>query len=253
MAQLGDGERRVLAGGNIGWSRSGLGLIGSCSNLVLRRPLEEHYDVVPELVFAAGTVLQCKASGKRLKQRSRVGQIASAAEMSPVDGERMAENTEPDEILIRDGRQSMAAAHIARGARRLLVSLGLTSTCELPLPNGRRADIVALSRKNELWIIEIKSSIEDFRSDFKWHEYRDYCDRLFFAVSPDFPQDILPPDTGLIVADRYGAEMVRPAPESKLAAHTRRALTLRYAMCAAARQQAVDDPSLALELIIRGD
>ena len=93
-------------------------------------------------------------------------------------------------------------------------------------------------------IIEIKSSIEDFRVDQKWPEYRDYSDRLFFAVRPDFPVDILPADTGLILADRYGGEIVRPAPELRLAAARRKIMTLRFGRAAAARLAIALDPSL---------
>ena len=77
---------------------------------------------------------------------------------------------------------------------------------EVSLANGRRADIAAVAESGEIWIVEIKSSIEDFRTDQKWPEYRDYCDRLFFAVAPAFPNEILPADAGLIIADRYGGE-----------------------------------------------
>jgi len=90
-----------------------------------------------------------------------------------------------------------------------LASLGLASVSELPLPNGRRADIVALSEKGDIWIVEIKSSIEDFRADQKWPEYWDYCDRLFFAVSPAFPQELLLHETGINVAHRYGGDIIR--------------------------------------------
>jgi hypothetical protein len=115
----------------------------------------------------------------------------------------------PSEMLIHpglvDGRQSQAALDIARGTRRLLLSHNLASLPEVSLANGRRADITALSDRGEIWIVEIKSCVDDFRADNKWPEYREFCDRLFFAVAPDFPQQMLPPDTGLIVADRFGA------------------------------------------------
>jgi hypothetical protein len=113
---------------------------------------------------------------------------------------------------------------------------------EVSLANGRRADIAAVAASGEIWIVEIKSSIEDFRSDQKWPEYRDYCDRLFFAVAPGFPREILPPDTGLVIADRYGGEIVRMAPEHKLAGARRKAVTLRLVHTAAFRLQAAIDP-----------
>ena len=113
---------------------------------------------------------------------------------------------------------------------------------EVSLANGRRADIAAVAASGEIWIVEIKSSIEDFRSDQKWPEYRDYCDGLFFAVAPGFPRDILPPDTGLVIADRYGGEIVRMAPEHKLAGARRKAVTLRLVHTAAFRLQAAIDP-----------
>ncbi len=110
------------------------------------------------------------------------------------------------------------------------------------LANGRRADVAGIARDGEIWIVEVKSCLEDFRTDQKWHEYRAFCDRLFFAVGPDFPREVLPPDTGLIIADRYGGEIVRPAPEHKLAAARRKAMTLRLARVAAFRLQAAIDP-----------
>lgn len=113
---------------------------------------------------------------------------------------------------------------------------------EVSLANGRRADIAAVADSGEIWIVEIKSSIEDFRADQKWPEYRDYCDRLFFAVALAFPNEILPADAGLIIADRYGGEIMRQAPEHKLAGARRKAVTLRLVHTAAFRLQAAIDP-----------
>ena len=113
---------------------------------------------------------------------------------------------------------------------------------EVSLANGRRADIAAVAASGEIWIVEIKSSIEDFRCDQKWPEYRDYCDRLFFAVAPGFSREILPADTGLVIADRYGGEIVHMAPEHKLAGARRKAVTLRLVHTAAFRLQAAIDP-----------
>ena len=141
-----------------------------------------------------------------------------------------------------DGRQSDTALAVARGTGRLLLSLGFCCVSELALPSGRRADITAVDDGGKIWIVEIKSSIEDFRVDQKWPEYRDYCDRLFFAVAPAFPNEILPADTGLMIADRYGGEIVRAAPEHKLAGARRKAVTLRLVHTAAFRLQAAIDP-----------
>lgn len=144
-----------------------------------------------------------------------------------------------------DGRQSSAALEVQRGAVRLLSQLGYSCLTELPLPNGRRADIVAVSAAGDIWIVEIKSCLADFRADTKWTEYREYCDRLLFAVMPDFPQDVLDPSTGLILADRYGGEILRPAQEERLSAGRRKAMTLRIARAAAFRLSLAVDPALA--------
>jgi hypothetical protein len=141
-----------------------------------------------------------------------------------------------------DRRQSETALAVARGTARLLNSLGFASISELPLPSGRRADLVALHERGEIWIIEIKSSIEDLRADQKWPEYRAHCDRLFFAFTQDLPCEIFPPDTGLIVADAYGAHMHCMAPEHRLAAPTRKLMTIRFALAAAQRINRLVDP-----------
>ena len=141
-----------------------------------------------------------------------------------------------------DGRQSPAALAVARGTTRLLHSLGFSVVSELPLASGRRADLVALGADGELWIVEIKSSIADFRADQKWMDYRLHCDRLFFATTLEVPCDIFPKDTGLIVADAFGAEIVCEAPEHRLQAATRRTMTLAFARAAALRLSALADP-----------
>lgn len=120
---------------------------------------------------------------------------------------------------------------------------------ELALANGRRADIVALSDKGEVWIVEIKSSVADYRTDSKWHEYDDYCDRLLFAVAPDFPAEILPPETGLILADAYGAELTREAPLKPVAPARRKALVQRIARIAAIRLHCLSDPDFMQERV----
>ncbi|HKZ96158.1 MAG TPA: MmcB family DNA repair protein [Hyphomicrobiaceae bacterium] len=151
---------------------------------------------------------------------------------------------DPRLVSLRDGRQSPAALDICRGVVRLLASHGLASVAELPLPNGRRADVVGLSDSGGIWIVEIKSSIEDLRADGKWPEYRDYSDQLFFAVRPDFPLSALPEDTGLILADRYGGEIIRPSQEARLSGARRKSMMVRFARAAALRLTALADPEM---------
>lgn len=118
---------------------------------------------------------------------------------------------------------------------RLLGSLGYTGITEMSLANYRRADIAAIGPSGDIWMIEIKSGVPDFKSDSKWPEYLDYCDRLSFAVDGDFPQELIPPQAGLIVADAFFGAVIRDAPESKLPPARRKAVTLRFARLAAAR------------------
>ena len=144
----------------------------------------------------------------------------------------------------RDGRQSEAAANVARGTMRMLAAMAFTPVMELTLANHRRADIIALGPKGEIWIIEVKSCLADYRSDGKWPDYDAYCDRFFFAVDADFPADVIPDDSGLIIADRYGAEIIRDSAERRLAAARRKALTLRFARIASQRLHGMLDPKL---------
>jgi hypothetical protein len=141
-----------------------------------------------------------------------------------------------------DGRQSATALAVARGTARLLHALGFSVVSDLPLASGRRADLVALGADGEVWIVEIKSSIADLRADQKWSDYRRHCDRLFFATTLEVPCDVFPPDTGLIVADAFNAEIVCEAPEHRLGAATRRSITLAFARVAALRLGALADP-----------
>jgi hypothetical protein len=141
-----------------------------------------------------------------------------------------------------DGRQSQTALSVARGTMRLLHQFGFSAVSELPLPSGRRADLVALNSAGEIWIVEIKSSVEDFRADQKWMDYRAHCDRLFFATTLEVPCEIFPRDTGLIVADAFGAQLVCEAPEHRLHAATRKCMMLSFARCAALRLQSLADP-----------
>ncbi len=153
---------------------------------------------------------------------------------------------------IEDGRQSLAASDICRGVVRLLAAHAMTATSEVPLDSGRRADVVGLGSKGEIWIIEIKSCLDDFRTDQKWPEYRPFCDRLFFAVGPTFPREVLPEDAGMIVADRYGGDILRQASEHKVPATRRKSFTLQLARLGAARLQSVIDPEARLEALLRG-
>lgn len=152
---------------------------------------------------------------------------------------------------LADGRQSARARDIARGATRALAARGFRAIPELSLASGRRADLMALDEAGNIWVVEIKSSLIDFRVDTKWPEYREYCDRLLFAVAPDFPVDVLPEDTGLILADRYGGEIVREAPEHRLSGARRKAVTLRFVRVAAGRLMTLADPEAAYEPLPR--
>jgi hypothetical protein len=141
-----------------------------------------------------------------------------------------------------DGRQSETALAIARGTMRLLHAHGFSVVSELPLASGRRADLVALNGQGEIWIVEIKSSVADLRADQKWMDYRLHCDRLFFATCQDVPCEIFPLDTGLIVADAFGASFVCEAPEHRLPAPTRKQMMLLFGRAAALRLQSLVDP-----------
>jgi hypothetical protein len=146
-----------------------------------------------------------------------------------------------------DGRQSPTALHIQRGVRRLFAQLGHATLPEFTLASGRRADVIALAPDGRLTIIEIKSSIADFRTDQKWPDYRDFCDRFFFAIPETVPIEILPDVTGLIVADSFGAAILREPPDHPLAGARRKAVTLRFARAAAGLLHALADPECASE------
>jgi hypothetical protein len=134
------------------------------------------------------------------------------------------------------------AAGICRGTARLLGRMGFSVLREVALASGRRADLLALAPDGGFAVIEVKSGARDFLTDGKWHEYRDFCDRCFFAVDADFPQALLPNDVGLIVADAYDATLLRDAPLHPMPPARRRALTLRFALLAARRTEALIDP-----------
>jgi hypothetical protein len=136
------------------------------------------------------------------------------------------------------------APAIRRGSLRLLHALGFTAVAELPLTSGRRADLVALGAGGELWIVEIKSCLADFRADKKWQEYRLHCDRLLFAVAPEFPATALPADTGLMIADAYGGTLMREGGLHPVSATRRKAMLVRFGRAAASRLAAFHDPGL---------
>ncbi len=131
---------------------------------------------------------------------------------------------------------------VTRGVCRGLADLGYCVLTEFSLKNGRRADVIGLGKGGDVVIVEVKVTIADFLGDRKWPDYGEFCDRLSFAVPPAFPQDLLPAECGLIVADAYGAEIVREAPHEPMHASRRKALTLRFARSAAGRLQGLSDP-----------
>ena len=133
---------------------------------------------------------------------------------------------------------------LARGVCRHLRSLGWATLEEFVPERGRRVDVMALGRKGEFWVIECKSSRADFTSDGKWEGYLDWADRYFWAVDAEFPTELLPDGTGLIIADGYDAEILRMAPETKLAPARRKAQTLKFARVAAERLHGLRDPVL---------
>ena len=119
--------------------------------------------------------------------------------------------TESEPLLKPDGRQSETALAIQRGLSRLLRDHDHAMLTEFTLASGRRADVIALGADGTIWIIEIKSSPEDFYVDNKWHEYREFCDKFSFAIPQTMEVGIIPVEAGLIIADQWGAEIMRPA------------------------------------------
>lgn len=133
------------------------------------------------------------------------------------------------------------AAEICRGTLRLMGQMGYYGVTEMTLANNRRADIAAIGPSGDIWMIEVKSSIQDFKSDTKWREYMDYCDRLSFAVGADFPHELIPSEAGLIVSDAFFGAVIREAPENRLSPARRKAVTLRFGRLAAARLSGISD------------
>ena len=133
----------------------------------------------------------------------------------------------------------VTAGDVARGVSRLLIQEGFSPILEFTLANGRRLDVAALAGDGRILGVEIKVAIPDLKGDSKWPEYLDFCYLFYFAIPPDFPDEFVPRDTGLIVADRYGGAIVRPSPAWQIHPSRRKALTLRFAKVAAERLAAV--------------
>jgi hypothetical protein len=138
--------------------------------------------------------------------------------------------------------EMQAGQRLARGVARHLASLGMVSIEEFVPVRGLRVDVVALGPKGEVWVVECKSSRADYQSDHKWQGYLEWCDRFFWAVDSDFPIELLPDETGLILADAYDAEITRMAPEEKLAAARRKVMVQKFATQAARRLHNLRDP-----------
>ena len=134
---------------------------------------------------------------------------------------------------------------LARGVCRHMREHDFVCVEELVPTRGLRVDVMALGPKGEVWVIECKSSRADFTSDNKWQGYLEWCDRYFFAVDEDFPTELLPPETGLILADAYNAEIIRIPDEDRLAASRRKVMHMKFARHAASRLQGYRDPGVA--------
>ncbi|MDR9483663.1 MULTISPECIES: MmcB family DNA repair protein [Sediminimonas] len=137
---------------------------------------------------------------------------------------------------------------LARGVSRALIGHGFVSVEEFVPTQGLRVDVMGLGPKGELWVIECKSGLADFRADTKWQGYLPWCDRFFWAVDRDFPQDVLPDESGIFVADAYDAEILRMAPQTPLPPARRKVLTRKFAMHAARRLHALRDPEARLSV-----
>ncbi|MEM7471341.1 MAG: MmcB family DNA repair protein [Pseudomonadota bacterium] len=139
-------------------------------------------------------------------------------------------------------RSPLPGQLLARGVCRHLAGHGFVCVEELVPDRGLRVDVMGLGPKGEIWVVECKSSRADFQTDSKWQGYLEWCDRYFWAVDEAFPSEMLPEDTGLIIADAYDAEIIRMAPEAKLAAARRKVLTAKFARHAARRLHGLRDP-----------
>ena len=136
----------------------------------------------------------------------------------------------------------MSAGDVLRGVHRLLLAEGYSPIAEFSLANGRRLDVAALGGDGTILGVEIKVSVADLRADAKWPDYLEFCDLFYFAVPPEFPREHLHAETGLMIADRYGGEIVRRAEPINVHASRRRAVTLRFAKLAAERLVRTLDP-----------
>jgi hypothetical protein len=136
----------------------------------------------------------------------------------------------------------LEAGFVARGVSRLMLERGYSPITEFTLPSGRRLDVAAISESGEIVAVEIKVSLADLRADEKWVEYLEYCDRFYFAVPEYFPQEALPAEHGLIVADRFGAAIIRDSGKAVVSAARRKSLLIRFARCAAERLTRAADP-----------
>lgn len=148
----------------------------------------------------------------------------------------------PGRRVLADSDLAAMTRGITRGVCRHLANTGHAVLTEVKLPNRRRADIMALDADGRVVVVEVKSAVSDYRADGKWREYLPYCDSFAFAVAETFPADILPPDCGLIIADPFGAAVIRLMDLAPLHPARRRGLTLRFARQAAERLQRVMDP-----------
>lgn len=147
--------------------------------------------------------------------------------------------TQSDDFLLTPGQ------NLARGVARHLAGYDFATVEEFSPTRGLRVDVMGLGPKGELWIVECKSSRADYNADRKWRGYLPWCDRFFWAVGSDFPVELLPDETGLIIADGYGAEIVREGPETPVAAARRKTLTRKFARDAALRLRRFTDPKVA--------
>ena len=154
--------------------------------------------------------------------------------MEPLDGKVPSDNPQVE-------RNDLAIG-LARGVGRMLSHHGFACMTEFTLRSGRRVDVIGLDAKGRISVVEVKSSLEDFRSDQKWPEYLDYCDSFYFAVAEDFPLEVLPDEVGLIIADAYSAAILRESPPLGLNASRRKSLILQFAQVAGRRLNAFTDP-----------
>ena len=138
------------------------------------------------------------------------------------------------------------AGDLARGICRFLADMGYRTLTEFTLSNGRRADVLAMNPQGALAVVEIKCSLADLRADAKWPDYRPFCDTFYFAVPGHFPREALPADTGILLADRFGAVIERQPPHHKVHASRRRSVVVNFGLVAAARLHQHLDPEHAV-------